>query len=427
MVCRQHRYHLRVVDQGQKRTAQDDAPPPVAKRPRVRTPPATTSSPLTSPIFTPLVKGKNKLKEGGARVGPYYEDEISRTFSGLRYPQSKGMHNPNNLCYRNASLQALFHSPQFYHFLGIVHQDCYVTSEYCVVCALQELIWRYWNVPGIQPGNSGVTEVSRGRLEVFTAACKKSPPRDVQTAEEIEKDRQSDAFMFIDYLVRECLPEVHGMDASLLRDFFELEYEQSWTCRHCGNESRSQDKKTGQLGLTVEFSDKEKGHGVPWYLHNGFFYEKIAIWCDSNECKERRDNSEAIDGPRRLFKRLITRAPEVLVVRIARFKFTEESTVSKIDQRVRYPEFLNLNAYRGQNLTRDCVYRLDGVVGHRGKTTRKGHYIAAARDLSGRYEVMNDSREILSSSNFKTMEAFNKSGDVEKAAFSPFVCIYSRL
>ncbi|PPJ58914.1 hypothetical protein CBER1_04450 [Cercospora berteroae] len=336
------------------------------------------------------------------------------------------MHNPNNLCYRNASLQALFHSPQFYQFLGRVHEDCYVTSEYCVVCALQELIWRYWNAPGIQPGNSGVTEVSRGRLEVFTAACKKSPPRDLQTAREVKKDRQSDAFMFIDYLVRECLAEVPGMDASLLRDFFELECERSWTCRHCGNVSRIQNEKTGQLGLTVEFSDKEKGHGVPWYLHNGFFYEKAALWCDSDECKERRDNSQAIDGPRRLFTRRITRAPEVLVVRIARFKFTEEGTVSKIDQRVRYPEFLNLNAYRGQNLKQDCVYRLDGVVGHKGATIRKGHYIAAARNLSGRYEVMNDSRKILSSGNFKTMESFKKSGNVEKTAFSPFVCVYSR-
>ncbi|KAI5358272.1 hypothetical protein Slin15195_G066000 [Septoria linicola] len=91
---------------GRKRKAEEDDGPP-AKRP-LRSPSFTPSiaSPVSSPVDPGLIKGKGKLREGGRRVAPRVEENaVLKRFPEVKSRQSKGIMNPSNLCYRNASLQ----------------------------------------------------------------------------------------------------------------------------------------------------------------------------------------------------------------------------------------------------------------------------------------------------------------------------------
>ncbi|KAM3423321.1 hypothetical protein BST61_g760 [Cercospora zeina] len=392
--------------------AGDDATAPAAKRPRPHSPNSAPTSLAAS-------------RAADAEL-------VERKFPKREHEKSKGMFNPGALCYRNASLQALFHSPPFYHFLATVHQQCDEQAGTCVLCALQELLYRYFNSPGTNSkGGGGTVEVSRRMLKSFTAACKQHLPQDVDGAREIAEDLQSDAFMFIDYLIRERIAKTEGMNETLLAEFFEVGIEERWKCRHCG-EAHKKSIKTPQLGLVAELIEKDKTHNVAWCLNNRYFYEKLALWCESGECEILRAKMEAkgpnVKAPNRMFKRLITRAPEVLVLRISRFAFAKVAPfdVKKVFDRVEVPEFLNFNPYRHEDLQDDCVYRLDGAVGHKGEGPSFGHYLAAVRNEAGRYEVIEDTKEILRSDDFGTMATFNETVDGEGAEFDSYVLVYSK-
>jgi ubiquitin C-terminal hydrolase len=58
--------------------------------------------------------------------------------------KTKGLENPNYLCYRNAVLQCLLHTPEFYRYLD--RQDrCATPGDNCVFCALRGLARQYWS------------------------------------------------------------------------------------------------------------------------------------------------------------------------------------------------------------------------------------------------------------------------------------------
>jgi hypothetical protein len=58
--------------------------------------------------------------------------------------KTKGLDNPGLLCYRNAVLQCLLHTPEFYRYL--VRQDrCPAPGDNCVFCALRGLAREYWS------------------------------------------------------------------------------------------------------------------------------------------------------------------------------------------------------------------------------------------------------------------------------------------
>ena len=57
--------------------------------------------------------------------------------------KSKGVYNPGVQCYRNAVLQCLLHTPEFFHYLS--RQDrCATPGDNCVFCALRGLALEYW-------------------------------------------------------------------------------------------------------------------------------------------------------------------------------------------------------------------------------------------------------------------------------------------
>ncbi|KAF2212966.1 hypothetical protein CERZMDRAFT_96640 [Cercospora zeae-maydis SCOH1-5] len=418
---------------GARRSPGDDITSPAAKRSRVRSSTSAPIPPAGSPPADPTPgEYEKQSRESNVCVALEVPNNVPRReFPKRKDETSKGMFNPGALCYRNASLQALFHSPPFYHFLATVHQDCDEQANKCVLCALREVLYWYFDSPGTKvDGDGGTAEVARRTLETFTAACKQHPPHDQVGAREIKKNLQSDAFMFIDYLVRERIANTKGVNQELFNDFFELGIEERWKCRHCGKISITP-RQTVELGLTVEFMEKDKTQHVLWHLNRGYFYEKLGLWCDTPTCTVLRAERAGKDSkpPLRMFTRRIKRAPEVLVVRIARFGLVKSGnsvTVEKVRERMQVLEFLNLNPYRHKDMKDDCVYRLDGAVGHKGKNVQSGHYVAAVRNEDGRYEVINDSQSIVRSDDFATMGAFNESSDTNGAEFDPYVLVYSK-
>lgn len=58
--------------------------------------------------------------------------------------KTKALENPGLLCYRNAVLQCLLHTPEFLHYLD--RQDrCTTPGDNCVFCALRALAREYWS------------------------------------------------------------------------------------------------------------------------------------------------------------------------------------------------------------------------------------------------------------------------------------------
>lgn len=57
--------------------------------------------------------------------------------------KSKGLYNPKEQCYRNAVLQCLLHTPEFFRYVGLADR-CTTPGENCVFCALRGLARQYW-------------------------------------------------------------------------------------------------------------------------------------------------------------------------------------------------------------------------------------------------------------------------------------------
>ena len=121
--------------------------------------------------------------------------------------------------------------------------------------------------------------------------------------------------------------------------------------------------------------------------------------------------------------------PEVLVVQLNRFavpktKDGKHKLVGgvlkevKINDDVPIPEYLDLNPFcEGEKV---ALYRLDGIVLHKGEQTTSGHYVAGVRDVSGDgFFLVNDS--VVKAANFKALESGYPTDHGD-----PYVLIYSK-
>ncbi|CAK4033862.1 cysteine ase [Lecanosticta acicola] len=178
-------------------------------------------------------------------------------------------------------------------------------------------------------------------------------------------------------------------------DLFGIGRDVKVTCRECGA-SEEDDERHG-MGLGFDFSIRSR------YGMRG-------------------------EGPIHDVKCTFTELPEVLVVRLQRFRHDRTPrgkwVLRKEEREVPFGEYLNLGRYTPEGF--DEMYRLDGVVGHRGDRPDGGHYIAVVRTADGfDYDTVNDNNAIehRSDGDIKAM----LSPKSRSNRFLPYVLIYSKM
>ncbi|KAF7187566.1 Ubiquitin carboxyl-terminal hydrolase 17-like protein 13 [Pseudocercospora fuligena] len=293
-----------------------------------------------------------------------------RRFPPVGSPTSKGLINTSNDCYKLAALQALFHTPAFYRYLGKIHKDCASQLSRCVLCATQDLLYQYWEEDD--------PKVRRARLNTFYAATKVKanlPTLAPDLGGNFVNNQQADSYDFLHYLVSE---HIEPKDPVGFRRIFQMEFESTRTCRTCRTESV---REFAQASFILQLPVNNPMGARSIWLHQclrDFLGDGVQAW----NCEE-----EGCDGPDRNVTTLLTHASEILVLRLAistnAGQGGNNTKISANQTEVIYPEMLNLNQYVDHHQVReDCVYRLDGVVAHSGRNTNSGHYVAMVREYN---------------------------------------------
>jgi uncharacterized UBP type Zn finger protein len=360
-------------------------------------------------------------------------------------PFSKGLQNPGNFCYRNAMLQALLHTPAFYRYLGLMHKECYLKHEACVVCALQFLARDYWSIPAYNEGpytGNSTLDGPEFTLNSFNQACRANLPQDQELKRDFVREDQSEASDFLRYLLDQVKDKELQTDGTTFRKTFELEYNVRWICLDC--EEVYDGHHSGGPVLPVKISGEyDQGEGLPLrtYLdrnHN----DRQERRCESEECKRIGRPGATGDGIFRTVKTRITHSPDILIVWITRFwqDPTNNYEGHKILLDIEFEEQLDLG-----HLTADRAplrYRLDGVVAHRGPDLRHGHYISAVRKVNGEdddeFHTIDDDRrlrqhrggdfqEMRYPASEQTNAAAERMDKYAEDAFWPTILVYSKV
>ncbi|KXS99191.1 hypothetical protein AC578_3040 [Pseudocercospora eumusae] len=307
-----------------------------------------------------------------------------RRFPPVDSPISKGLFNTRNDCYKLATLQVLFHTPAFYRYLGKIHRNCALQLKECVTCALQDLLYQYWQ----QDDN----ETRRARLNTFHASTKaeKNLPEDLDDLrDDLLGDRQGDAYDFLLYLVNQQISsKTRGSDPASFRSIFQMGFETTRTCLTCRHESAAEfEQPSFILELPVNNPTGARSRSLHDCLGDFLGDGTQTYTCDQKDCS----------GTQRRTATLLTHASEILVMKLA---ISTNPGIGQVNTKIFathteivYPEILNLNQYVDHNqVSEDCVYRLDGVIAHSGPETSGGHYVAMVRQYNSQrdFAFIND-------------------------------------
>ncbi|EME47410.1 hypothetical protein DOTSEDRAFT_21195 [Dothistroma septosporum NZE10] len=146
--------------------------------------------------------------------------------------------------------------------------------------------------------------------------------------------------------------------------------------------------------------------------------------CESAQCEARYGKNKEPIAERTITNTWIP-LQQVLIVRLGRLGWDRVAKEATKDRRlVPYPEQIDLGKFLNEG-NEEHMYRLDGIVAHRGGTPKSGHYVAAARCPNGNvYCVLNDEMDVEYSLSFATMQdpIFSL-----KARFEPCVLVYSKI
>lgn len=341
---------------------------------------------------------------------------------------SKGLENSGNMCYRNALLQCLLHVPQFYRHLGKVHRDCWKETSKCAICALQYLAHRYYNDPPMIRNMDVRGPVQAVRA--FHKACNSCPPIDQKyLRESFEEGAQDDAWDFFFYLYKQFHRVKSIRDLAPQEKLFDIGRKVTWRCHECGHAGEYHPVDTAGLGpsLNIFITSRSKGSTLEEYLQMSLQGEE-RYKCEHGTCKLKTYEKDE-DGSVRTSNHTITALPQVLIIRLLRYSYIEEmGGLRGVREEcfVPFGEYLNLGRYTAAK--NDEMYRLDGVVSHRGQSVHSGHYIATVRTANGfDFETINDNHSISQRSGGSFREMLVPKSEDEGSGFLPYVLIYSKM
>ncbi|USW53423.1 Putative ubiquitin specific protease domain, papain-like cysteine peptidase superfamily [Septoria linicola] len=315
---------------------------------------------------------------------------------------------------------------------GALHKNCDQTFEQCVLCSLQELAEVYWN--GALGAMTIAKTIRKQTWKHFNTACANDPPKD--QGEDIVAEFAA---------LRGAAEAGSGVPAILIganddvsyAEVFGLRLRSSWTCQDCGFEHVSAPAENSDLAIALPLDDpEEEEEDLEFYLSYQWNQE-LSIRCDRAACKAkyRRENlAPNAEGPKRDRRTRIIQAPQILFIKLERFRMVEMQTVDedgeiiitdwaqqKVSNYVPFPQWLDLNEY-AQDVEDDCLYRLDGVVSHGSEVIESGHYVASVRTYEGEsFQHVEDDSPVYTTNN----------GDFDEMQgpedFDPYILVYSRM
>ena len=246
-------------------------------------------------------------------------DRISKRWpSRINDRNTKGLNNPDNVCYRNSMLQCLIHQPSIFDYLGNMHQNCEQNSTQCVVCALQALLQSYWNYP-YQPAPAALpAEAVQTLHDAISNTVNPAHPFYVDA---INISAQADSWEFLGYLLDEIRGKQRRNGVQFER-MFVVRHWSSWTCQDCGREHRTNNGNNAAMyGMSVGISHPGQDLDLTDYVH-ALHNDTVRLQCDSAGCRD-------IAAKNRQRRLSIWQAPQVLFIRLQLFEFRREETKNK--------------------------------------------------------------------------------------------------
>ncbi|KAJ5364641.1 uncharacterized protein N7496_010354 [Penicillium cataractarum] len=345
---------------------------------------------------------------------------------GNRWVTIKTLRGFNNsdgtTCYRNATLQMLFHLPIFLNWAELAinshidsdgaclneNQDDESDEEdaNCKLCLLKNLINAFWSP---RPDNtkfySALDEFWQAFIEDWTTLERENGADGIG---------QQDALEFISELVKQLQAEVltNSINDSL-GDIFSIEVVNKRTCsgvNGCGANTPNIDSFDF---LTSYFTDDENSQAqtqkLEETLENSFAKDDIEGVC--TVCRGETLQEQLV----------ITELPEVLLVLLNRIGERDEDSgeteLFKIQDEIEFPEELVFRkewlAPELGDIRKDVKYALSSVLLHQSETPNAGHYMAVVKSQDGTWTLADDTKL----STWGSFEAMAGSKPVRETAY----------
>lgn len=355
---------------------------------------------------------------------------------------TQGLHNPGNMCYQNAAFQCLIHCPQFVDYLQCSHrpETCTKRKDECIPCTFKDFVTIYLRSRSLrQP-----THAIRNAVTDLHDAIKKNVSRDSSLYDDLQQDRQTDSFDFLNCLLAELRADELLADEPKVEDLFQLQHETEWTCQDCGRVSTRIETPgeagKGEFGTSVDISAPKRSlFLMTTYLRDDSYNQELRLDCESAKCKAhvaaqkarakaRGKRTDDFESKIRNRKRYITSAPEIIPIQLSRFRLeynpaSGDLIQQKISDSVHFEEYLDLGEFTRSK--EPLLYRLQAVVAHRGDLQR-GHYIASVRDFNGKdFVTLNDEHCIASDRGGTVRELQLPTSFGQE--FDPYVLFYCRV
>ncbi|EMC96557.1 hypothetical protein BAUCODRAFT_480558 [Baudoinia panamericana UAMH 10762] len=420
------------------------------------------AQPQSVPTTSATAAGSNKASTPDknrpidARVKDGRISKPWQRIGGIKTYHTKGIVNEGVDCYRNSLMQVLVHQPAFFRYLLNSHQTCehrdgkIESARMCAVCALQALFRVYWQTIFETPVQ--LDRALERSIQTFTRALKQDSNKSFCSREfmnDLLRNDQNDPFELLAFLVA-SLQEKERIDAAPQQanvtvseadapedhrstaELFKFELQRQWICEDCGNVTGYRDPVSDAVGLLVSIGSEERRTLLVEYLRGEIFADVVSITCTDGKCAGK------LAMKKRQRKLLITRPPEILVIRLERGKqdLNAEGNVvmRKLRTKIGYEEYLNLGEYTVDE--EPLMYRLDGCVAHQGSSTKGGHYVSAVREMDGKTFVCVDdnvkhSRWLGNVNEVERprcgSETYDPESDSLRGGADPYILVYSRV
>jgi len=355
----------------------------------------------------------------------------TNTYSSLKTVQSNaghtGLYNLGNTCYVNCVLQLLSHVPQFCDAICSMSFESLGLEQPSDV----PMVASSHNPTRLKGGGRGLLKALEAQPRrvpcylayelhgtfniIWSGKCMVYSPLNMIAAvrrllPSFEPCAMEDAQEFLEALLSAVTDEIKAnklADTNIINDLLGFSSESQILCEQCRRLSVT---KSDETFITLTFSEKmlsdvrgssrRRSCHLTEMLAHFYQWEALSTPFQCSTCIIRSPSKEGTKAQKRL---LISKLPQVLHIVLRRFRSLPQTNLRrptsrqarqlshKITLHVNFDEYLDMAPYCTQSTSnsvlttrakqyetqsKDCLYRLRGVIVHYGKSINTGHFVA---------------------------------------------------